>query len=188
MKTLPNLHDLLLILTDAALKAAVVLLAAWIVTLCMRRASAAARHLLWVQAIIIAMLLPIASALLPAYRLALLPPQGSVAVPTGSASRVLAPSQHRSEPSHEDGSVIPPPQDRSRVVTIEPRPVSSLPASSLLSALEPNGTAPANDIPAIVLTVWLAGVAMILTGGVIGHYRRLATGPQNAKGRQGCGV
>jgi len=85
--TIPNALLLLHILTMAALKAAVVLALASILTSCMRHFSAAARHLVWTLTLAVAFLLPIVAALTPAWRLALLPASAT------TTSAVDSPSQ-----------------------------------------------------------------------------------------------
>ena len=68
-----NASSMLNVLGDAAIKSAVILLIASLLTLSMRRSSAALRHLVWTVAVAIALLLPLGSALLPGYRIPLLP-------------------------------------------------------------------------------------------------------------------
>ena len=66
-----NINDVaalaLPVLLDAAAKGLVVLLAAWIVTLLMRKASAAGRHLVWGAAVLGVLVLPGLSVLLPSW-------------------------------------------------------------------------------------------------------------------------
>ena len=69
-----NASDILQVLGFAAAKAAGVLVAAMLLTACMRRASAAARHLVWTLALAVGLLLPIAGAITPSWKLAVLPP------------------------------------------------------------------------------------------------------------------
>ncbi len=57
------------VLVDASVRSAVVLAAAALLTLAMRRASAAERHLVWLLALGSTLALPIFSALLPAWRI-----------------------------------------------------------------------------------------------------------------------
>jgi hypothetical protein len=57
------------VLVDASLKGAILLAAAGLLTLAMRRASAAQRHLVWVLALGSTLALPMLSVLLPAWRI-----------------------------------------------------------------------------------------------------------------------
>jgi TonB family protein len=99
------------ILIGVALKSTLVLGAAWLLTVCLRGASAAARHLVWTAAIAALLALPFLSAGLPAVRISLLnailgtetgltfqvnanAPESGVPATAASASvRSLAPSQ-----------------------------------------------------------------------------------------------
>jgi TonB family protein len=64
----------LALLIEATVKGSFFLLAALFLTLAMRRASAAARHLVWTLALAAMLLLPIISLMLPAWNLALISP------------------------------------------------------------------------------------------------------------------
>ena len=69
----------LAVLLDAALKGAAVLVLAGLLALGLRRLSAASRHLLWLLAMVSLLLLPALSALLPGWRLPIVPRSLSVA-------------------------------------------------------------------------------------------------------------
>jgi len=75
----------LTLLRDLSVKSALLLLAAWALALGMRRASAAARHLVWLLAFAGLLLLPLLSLTLPPRPVAVLP-----AAPPGD--RPLAPN------------------------------------------------------------------------------------------------
>jgi TonB family protein len=68
------------ILTGAAVKSAIVLAAAWIAALALRKHSAATRHLIWTAAFAAVLALPLLSAALPALRV----PFSSIAPPTSA--------------------------------------------------------------------------------------------------------
>ena len=55
-------------LTDASLKSAALLLLAGVCVLFMRRASAAARHMVWLAAVLALLLVPVLSIVLPGWR------------------------------------------------------------------------------------------------------------------------
>ena len=63
------LQNILLSLTDALFKGTVLLLVAGLLTLAMRRRSAAERHLVWLLALVGTLALPIFSTCLPAWRI-----------------------------------------------------------------------------------------------------------------------
>jgi beta-lactamase regulating signal transducer with metallopeptidase domain/endonuclease YncB( thermonuclease family) len=68
---------LALLLLDAALKGSVLLLLAWAATRLLRRASAAARHLVWSAALAGVVLLPVLGAVVPRWRVLPLPALGA---------------------------------------------------------------------------------------------------------------
>jgi hypothetical protein len=81
------LPKILPVLIDAAMKGAVLLAAAGLLTLFLRRGSAAQRHLVWLLALGGSLALPVFSALLPAWRI--LPHwPGEIAAPTVESSAI----------------------------------------------------------------------------------------------------
>ena len=56
------------LLLDLSLRMSAVLALAWVVTLTMRRAAAATRHLVWSCAIAVVILLPVTQAIVPDWR------------------------------------------------------------------------------------------------------------------------
>ena len=74
------------VLIACALKATLILIAAWLLTIAMRRASAAARHMVWVFALAALLLLPVFTVAIP---------QWTVTVPQSKIGPAL-PSQVRS--------------------------------------------------------------------------------------------
>src|SRR5689334_16685368 len=56
-------------LPDLALKGAILLAAAWLITAALRRSSAATRHLIWLAAITSLLALPLLSAVLPPWKI-----------------------------------------------------------------------------------------------------------------------
>jgi len=99
--TAPHLADLFAGLADAAVKGTLILLAALAATRLMRRRSAAARHLVWMVALASMLALPLATRLLPAWRVVpvpapLRPAARFVAAPAASSAGVLRSDAHPS--------------------------------------------------------------------------------------------
>ncbi len=90
-----SLHapDLLLLLLNASVKGAAVLIAAGFLTLCWRGASASTRHLIWLSAVTLVLLMPVLSTVLPAW--SILPQWSAISVPAAPAA---SGSQPRAEP------------------------------------------------------------------------------------------
>ncbi|MHB1713117.1 MAG: hypothetical protein ACYCV7_17305 [Acidimicrobiales bacterium] len=80
--------ELLAILCDVLVKGAVLLFAASLITMAMRKASAAARHLVWAIALCGVLMLPLFSVVVPSLRLPILPPVTTVAPRHTSASHI----------------------------------------------------------------------------------------------------
>ncbi|MCX6927881.1 MAG: hypothetical protein NT154_32435, partial [Verrucomicrobia bacterium] len=69
MSLIPNAGQLAEVLLDSALKGALVLASAWLTASCMRRRSAAARHLVWSLAVASLLLLPLLCWALPGWHI-----------------------------------------------------------------------------------------------------------------------
>ena len=157
---------------DAALKGFLVLLAALAATTLMRRASAASRHLVWLAALAGVLMLPVAAAVVPAWR-ALPPPSELIPPAAGSpASRV-------------DARVV---SGRPAADAAAAEPVSLFKSNGVAAALRDAGAAvpaPAAAPPVggdadplpwkqAALVVWLMGAAILLVrlfGGVLAVWR-----------------
>src|SRR6266576_3475102 len=133
------------ILADAFVKATVLLVLAAVVTLFLRRSPASLRHLVWTLACGGVLALPLASALLPNWKLALWP---RLDVPVTFNAEHLAPR-----------AAEPEPQPAARVVptihTPTPSPSSTIDAEPVRWRLTPDWTA-------LVFPVWLSGVGAVL--------------------------
>src|SRR5213596_943661 len=140
------------ILADAFLKATVILILAGVVTLLLRRSAASLRHLVWTLACGAVVVLPLASALLPNWRVAGWP---RLDVPVAFDLNEM-------------------PQHRGRDVTPAPTATSSA-APSTAVARTPSPTPPATttDVGSmrwritpnwttLIFPVWLSGVAAVL--------------------------
>src|SRR5437879_2976754 len=133
------------ILADAFVKATVLLVLAAVVTIFLRRSPASLRHLVWTLACGGVLALPLASALLPNWKLALWP---RLDVPVAFNAEHLAPR-----------AAEPEPQPAARVVpTVHaptPSPSSTIDAEPVRWRLTPDWTA-------LVFPVWLSGVGAVL--------------------------
>ncbi len=169
----------LLALVDAALKGLVLLALAALVTLCLRRASAAARHLTWSVAVAGLWLLPVFSFVLPQWRTPWLPdwhrslplpPAPSVVASTPDLAPVLAMVETTSKSSTPPESLTVTP-DSSASASPVPSPLPApTPAAPLQKARpEMQKSAPAvswADVRAIFIQrgwlLWLMGVIFAL--------------------------
>jgi len=138
------------ILADAFVKATVLLLLAASGTLWLRRSSAALRHLVWALSCAGVLALPVASALLPTWRVAAWP---TLDVPVAFDAQQIA-GASVPEPSVQNTAarpapVAPPARETRSTLT---SPVDQGPARFQL----------ASDWTALVLPVWLSGVAVVL--------------------------
>jgi beta-lactamase regulating signal transducer with metallopeptidase domain len=160
---------------DAALKGFLVLLAALAATTLMRRASAASRHLVWLAALTGVLLLPLAAAVVPAWRAlpqpsALIPPatlfagaRTSAASPAGVAD-AASPALQAAEPV----SLI-----KSNGVVAAPRDASAAPAPRVERPAEA-GAGGALSWKQVAMLVWLVGAAILLVrllGGLLAVLR-----------------
>lgn len=134
---------MLQLLADSVLKCSLMLLAAGALTLALRRASAAARHLVWALAFAGVLTLPVASAALPDWGLPAWPRLARIAVPP-------------------DAGPSP------RIATGEsPAPAGTEPVAPASPALEPGAGAAARppvpwDWTTPLLPLWLAGLSLVL--------------------------
>jgi beta-lactamase regulating signal transducer with metallopeptidase domain len=141
------------ILADAFVKATVLLLLGAGVTLFLRRSSAALRHLVWALSCAGVLALPVASALLPNWRVAAWP---TLAVPVAFDAAPIT------------GTSVPEPSAQhtvARPAPVAPRvretAIDQGPARFQLSV----------DWSALVLPVWLSGVAVVLLLVAVGMVR-----------------
>ena len=172
--------SVLAVLIDAAGKGAIVLLFAAIATFFTRKAPAAARHLIWVAALAVAMILPIASVMLPAYRVPLLPaPRAQTTAVRSAALALLHSAPHRpftpdAPPMDENWATPAPRAQMLPLVTpgfqkSAPPPAPSAlaqPAVRQTQAIEP--AAPAITPAAIIIAIWLAGTALLFLWWLVG--------------------
>jgi beta-lactamase regulating signal transducer with metallopeptidase domain len=145
---------------DAALKGFLVLLAALAATTLMRRASAASRHLVWLAALAGVLLLPVAAAVVPAWR----------ALPR--PSELIAPAL---VDSHSRAAVSPGEVPTADAAAPASSPVSLVKTNGIVAVpRDPSTPAPAPTEPRVAadgpglgwkpvaLFVWLAGALVLL--------------------------
>ena len=133
------------ILADAFVKATVLLVLAAVVTVFLRRSPASLRHLVWTLACGGVLALPLASALLPNWKLALWP---RLDVAVAFNAEQLAPRAAEPEPK-------PPAPAVPTVHAPAPSPSSTIDAGPVRWHLTPDWTA-------LVFPVWLSGVGAVL--------------------------
>jgi len=133
------------ILADAFVKATVLLVLAAVVTVFLRRSPASLRHLVWTLACGGALALPLASALLPNWRLAAWP---RLDVPVAFDVEQLAP-----QASEQDPKPAPP---------VVPTAHATVPPTSAAGETEPVRWRLTPDWTTLVFPVWLSGVGAVL--------------------------
>lgn len=146
------------ILADAFVKATILLLFAAGGTLLLRRSSAALRHLVWALACGGALVLPVASALLPNWRVA--------AWPRLDAPVSFKVAQIAAEPQTSSTAAPQPDHPRPSAVTIVETPTAdlTLPTDAVRFRITP-------DWKALVFPIWLSGVTAILLLVLVGMAR-----------------
>jgi beta-lactamase regulating signal transducer with metallopeptidase domain len=156
-------HAFLAALFDVAIKASVVLAAAWITNWIMRRSSAAARHMVWTLAITSLLLIPALSAVLPAWRVlpewSRLPKETVVPamspVPVAVESRIEAIATTPKTSLEEPEEASPQPLTTAKA----PTPIA---AESITAA-----TSPPVHIPWVFM-LWLVGATLAFLPVVLG--------------------
>ncbi|MEM7049518.1 MAG: HEAT repeat domain-containing protein [Acidobacteriota bacterium] len=125
---------------DYGLKATLLLLLAWVLSLALRRASAAARHRLWTTALVAVLTLPLLSLVLPSWELPVLIPTAAPAGPADAAPTPIA---------------TPTGVPAATVVPTTPAPVADSPtrSSTLASRF---------DLRRALPLIWLLGSSLLL--------------------------
>jgi HEAT repeat protein/beta-lactamase regulating signal transducer with metallopeptidase domain len=143
-------------LLEAGLRATLVLGAAGLAALALRRGSAAARHLVWTLGLIGSLTLPLVNAFVPAWRLPLLPARETV---TASVTARAVPLPRKPAPAR-------------------PGPRAALDGAAASSAVigEPSlgqPAAPRLDVSARLGQLWLLGALLVVLPLVVGSARVL---------------
>ncbi len=164
----------LAVLVDVGVKGIVLLALAGLVALAMRRASAAARHLVWTLALTGLLLLPVLSFVMPKWQLPILP-----IAATPAEQMVPAPTV---EPQRDEIAVA---EAEYPITAVAPTPLST-PAPVVSSPAPAPMTVPLSPTPDTsypvaywVLLAWLAATLVVLTPlvagfAVVGRLRRKA--------------
>lgn len=161
------------VLLDSAIKAFFVLALAALVTLTMRRASAASRHLVWTLALVSLLFVPLLSAVLPGWQV--LPSwvkMGTVAVETDAGAPPVPP------PSQTSGVASPPAPILQDPVAAPPatpprmmeEPASPAPVTPpvVQVAEAPPRTIPREAILSLLLTLWVLGALVAMAPLLLG--------------------
>ena len=169
-------RDMLDIGLDSAIKGMVLLIAAWGVSRMLKSRAASVRHLVWLAAMAGMVLLPVFSAGLPAWRLAVLP-QGQKPVAVSSASvgsMALSESQHRWMPVLEP--YLAQPEVAQGAKAQEPAVAAAADKPEMNVASRVSAAARSLSWCAWVLLVWAGGCVLALTPWLRGMWiiRRLA--------------
>src|SRR4051794_27373609 len=148
----PQLAAVFAVLVDAALRGSVILLAALAATRLMKGRSAAARHLVWVVALLSMLSLPILARVLPEWRVVpvpapLRPMAGFVAAPAAVAPPVV--SAQRESPSES--------------VVASPAAAAAETSPPATRAASPAPAAPAPfDWKSALMALWMVGGALVV--------------------------
>lgn len=151
------------VLGDAAVKAALLLTLAAVLAVCLRRASASFRHLVWALGLGGALFLPLLSCNLPHWRVfvaaaptrvhsapSLAPPIPQAAPKTAAAQK--APTSQAAPASEAAPSDSAPP-----LPAVAPLPVPAMPVPAM-----PSGAVPGISWPVVGVFVWLIGALVVL--------------------------
>jgi hypothetical protein len=138
------------ILADAFVKATILLLVAAAGTLVLRRSSAAMRHLVWALACAGVLVLPVASALLPTWRV---PAWPSLDMPVASNAEQIAGEARTASRPAEQTRVNPAPSPS--VVEAHATPAATVADEAVRFRLT-------TDWTALVFPIWLSGVVVVL--------------------------
>ncbi len=156
------------LLLDASLKATVLLGAAWLANRLLRRSPASARHAVWVAAVGSAVILPVLAAVLPAWRMEILP---IAQRKTLTAPVTVVPPQLASLTA----DVHPPRRTPARLTPLrlsDPTPVV-LPSPAPVQVAAVSDSAPIRW-PLVLAMTWVLGALVFLTkilAGRIGVWR-----------------
>lgn len=164
---LPPTVDALPYVLDWTLRATVLLAAAWAVTFLLRRAPAAARHLVWGAAVLGVLALPLAGLIaprwetprMPALEMAAATPVASAAdgaeegLPPRQTSRITAPVESATETWRDAGTPALGGVDAAEAAARRPLPA--------------NG--PAISVAGLASMLWIAGLCIVLASILLGH-------------------
>jgi beta-lactamase regulating signal transducer with metallopeptidase domain/protocatechuate 3,4-dioxygenase beta subunit len=149
-------------LSEASFKMCVVLLAAWVVTLLMRRASGASRHLVWTLSVASILALPVLEGILPKWHVAVLPaaPERQISSHQASVGMVFAHQDEVAAPAGFLSRRDPENDFDLRHVTAD--------GPALIQQLPPIPTATRHPIAFWLFLVWGTGVVGLAVFGIAG--------------------
>ncbi len=168
MDRLQTLDSMAVLLLDAAAKGTVLLLLAWIAVRLCARSSAAVRHAIWSLSMAGLVLMPVASAALPAWRLPILPAVEPVVAPVVGVPRPveapgLAPVVERPRPVPRD---LPRVQEATRSEPVAAPAVAAPVAPVVASEVPAAPTLTARQWTSLgICSAWAVGV--LLWGGAL---------------------
>jgi len=198
-----SLHGLA-VLADAAVKGTVVLAIAAGMSVALRRASASARHMVWLLAVVSLIGLPVLSAVLPAWQVPLVPrwtpqappsepvviqaPVRTVAEPVTAEPAVTVAEPAPSTPRWTVNVQLAEPAAVDRVTAPMAEPPAPEPVAVAVPAhVQPPPVAQPRPVwPVMVCWIWIAGAGLMLLRLAVGtlniwrlsrHAREMATGP-----------
>ena len=175
-----NSMYLLLVMLDVAVKAFVLIAVAGLITLLLRRASAAMRHLAWTLALVSLVLLPVLSITMPQLQIPILPAGVSGIVKSEPAAGMAIATKPEIFPPDAGQAELPGPQRTvsPEAATLSPIPMDkeTRPANSVMSSVTEDQAAKSVLHWSVwPLLVWLTGmfiVALSLVTGTVVVWRR----------------
>ena len=189
---------------DALMKGTVIMFAAGWITTAMRKASPAARHLVWAIALCGALVLPILSAVVPTLRISLLPRITAVAHPNLAALELRSPPLHgaaagtrpvrnvRGAAGRHATTILHTASGVAAAPGIAPVAAPHGDTAAVVPTGKTGSLAPgtwhriARRWPLLLLSIWGIGAAVVGLAGLIGHWsvaqrlaraRTISTGP-----------
>ncbi|HKA24994.1 MAG TPA: HEAT repeat domain-containing protein [Candidatus Eisenbacteria bacterium] len=161
-------------LVAQALKVTLLLLAAGIAALAVRRASSATRHAVWSAALAATLVLPVLTLALPEWTLPVLPAKAPKAAPVvaaepaGPAAPVALPTVAPPARSHVHRHAASRPALTPVTPPVAVPSVTPVPVVASVSAPHP-AARPFTSWPLVLLGIWIAGSLFVLARVAIGH-------------------
>ncbi|HEX2750614.1 MAG TPA: M56 family metallopeptidase, partial [Verrucomicrobiales bacterium] len=153
------------LVVDASLKSVALLVLAAIAGLLMRRSSAAARHMVWLAAVLALLLVPVLSVVLPGWRV--LPEWAAVATGKTTPDASGTDNSHGTYAAYESSfpavvSPMPVLENPVTAVAEAPLPPTTAPAPAPVAVATPLPVPPSSFPGGWFLSAWAAGCALLL--------------------------